>query len=327
MPLSVYWPRDEYPEAVEVLKDRLTSDVELHWGLAPPDRYDVLIAGRPDRDKLTASPDLAALVIPFAGVPMSTRETLADFPDLRVHNLHHNAASTAEMAVALLMATAKKLLPFDRAFRAHDWRPRYEDFTASMLLDGKRGLVLGYGAIGQRIAQVLNALGLRVTAVCRRPERHPDASELGIDVRAVEELEGLWAGADVLLIALPQTPETEGLVGASELDRMPEHAVLVNVGRGPTVDQAALYEALRDARLGGAGIDVWYNYPSEPEERADTPPADFPFHALDNVVMSPHRAGGGDTVEARRMAELAELLNALARGETETQRVDLSAGY
>ena len=327
MTLSVYWPRDEYPEAVEVLQRRLSSDVQLHWGSAPPDRCDVLIAGRPDRDQLTASPDLQALVIPFAGVPMSTRATLADFPDLRVHNLHHNAASTAEMAVALLLATAKRLLPFDRALRADDWRPRYEDFTASMLLDGKRALVLGYGAIGQRIARVLNALGLRVTAVCRHPERHPDAADAGVDLRSTRELDDLWAQADALLIALPQTPATEGLVGASELQRMPDHAVLVNVGRGPVVDQAALYEALCDGKLGGAGIDVWYNYPSDPEERANTPPAAYPFGELANVVMSPHRAGGGDAVEARRMAELAELLNALARGQTEAQRVDLSAGY
>ena len=327
MSLTVYWPRDERPDAAAILEEQLSPDVELAWGPEPPRRYDVLIAGRPDRDQLTASPSLHAVLIPFAGVPISTRETLADFPELRVHNLHHNAAATAEMAIALLMAAAKKLIPFDRAFRAHDWRPRYADFTASMLLDGKRALVLGHGAIGRRIAGILRSLGLDVTAVCRRPERHQEAAALGIDVRSAAELDGLWASAEVLVIALPQTPETEGLVGESQIDRMPNDAVLVNVGRGPIVDQAALYGALRDGRLGGAGVDVWYRYPDDPEERANTPPADYPFHELDNVVMSPHRAGGADVIEERRMAELAELLNALARGETDTQRVDLAAGY
>ncbi len=327
MALTVYWPRDQRPDAVEVLHDNLRSDVELVWGPTPPARYDVLIAGRPDREQLAASRDLDALIIPFAGIPLSTRETLADFPGLRIHNLHHNAASTAEMAIALLMATAKRLLPFDRAFRRRNWQARFEAAPSAMLLDGKRALVLGYGAIGQRIAHVLSALGLAVTAVCRDPSKHPDASEFGVDVRAVEELHRLWPQADVLMIALPQTPETEGLVGEAQLDGMPDAALLVNVGRAAVVDQAALYDALSNGNLGGAGIDVWYNYPSGPDERAATPPADYPFHDLDNVVMSPHRAGGGDTIEARRMAELAELLNALARGETDTQRVDLNAGY
>lgn len=327
MTLTVYWPRDGRPAAVEILENGLTPNVRLHWGTEPPERYDVLIAGRPDREQLTASPDLEALVIPFAGMPTSTRKTLADFPDLRIHNLHHNAEATAEMAIALLLAAAKQLLPFDRAFREHDWRPRYEEFSTSLLLDGKRALVLGYGAIGQRIARVLASLGLAVTAVCRHPDKHADASQFGIEVRAVEALDELWPKAEVVTIALPQTPETEGLIGPDEIDRLPDHAVLVNVGRAPIVDQRVLYEALRDGRLGGAGIDVWYRYPSDPAERANTPPADYPFHELDNVVMSPHRAGGGDVIEERRMAELAKLLNALACGETDVGRVDLAVGY
>lgn len=327
MRLTAYWPRDEQPDTLDVLESSLDSGVELIWGSEPPERYDVLIAGRPDHAQLTGRPDLDALVIPFAGIPMSTRETLKDFPQLRVHNLHHNAEATAEMAITLLLAAAKRVVPLDRAFRRHDWRPRYAEFTSSMLLDGKRGLVLGYGGIGQRISRVLTALGVHVTAVCRRPEKHTDAELAHIDVRASSELSSLWSHADVLMIALPQTPETEGLIGRDEIDRMPDHAVLVNVGRAAIVDQAALYEALKDGRLGGAGLDVWYNYPKDEAERANTPPADYPFHELENVVMSPHRAGGGDIIEARRMTQLAELLNALARGETDTNRVDLSAGY
>ncbi|MFB6286034.1 MAG: NAD(P)-dependent oxidoreductase [Candidatus Bipolaricaulia bacterium] len=328
MTLTVYWPRKERPDAVELLENGLDTDVKLIWGPEPPERYDVLIAGRPDRDQLTGCPDLDALVIPFAGIPTSTRETLNDFPQLRVHNLHHNAEATAEMAIALLLAAAKKIVPLDRAFRTHDWRPRYAEFTSSMLLDGKRGLVLGYGGIGQRIARVLTALGVQVRAVCRRPERHRStAKQAGIDVRASSELSSLWPRADMVMIALPQTPETEGLIGPEEIDQMPDHAILVNVGRAPIVDPAALYDALKDGRLGGAGLDVWYNYPKDEAERANTPPADYPFHQLENVVMSPHRAGGGDVIEERRMAQLAELLNALARGETDTNRVDLSAGY
>ena len=103
--------------------------------------------------------------------------------------------------------------------------------------------------------------------------------------------------------------------------------MLVNIGRGLIVDQAALYAALRDGRLHSAGLDVWYNYPEDKEARSNTSPADFPFHELDNVVMSPHRGSDTPATEAARMPHLARLLNAAARGEPIPNRLDLIAGY
>jgi phosphoglycerate dehydrogenase-like enzyme len=103
--------------------------------------------------------------------------------------------------------------------------------------------------------------------------------------------------------------------------------VLINIARGPIVDEAALYNALRGGSLYGAGLDVWYNYPADEQSRSHTAPSYHPFHELDNVVMSPHRAGGSDETERLRMAHLAELLNAAARGEPMPNRVNLQAGY
>jgi phosphoglycerate dehydrogenase-like enzyme len=99
------------------------------------------------------------------------------------------------------------------------------------------------------------------------------------------------------------------------------------MGRGPVVDQDALYNALITGKLHSAGIDVWYNYPPDEDARAYTPPADFPFHELDNIVMSPHRGGGASEVETLRMAHLAELLNAAASGDQIPNQVDLKRGY
>jgi len=170
MTLSVYWPRDEYPEAVEVLQRRLSSDVQLHWGSAPPDRCDVLIAGRPDRDQLTASPDLQALVIPFAGLPQETRSLMLQFPHLAVHNLHHNAVAAAEMAVALMLASSKFIVPNDRALRENDWRSRYRPNPA-VLLRARTVLILGYGAIGQQVAGACRGLGMTALATRRLATR------------------------------------------------------------------------------------------------------------------------------------------------------------
>ena len=104
-------------------------------------------------------------------------------------------------------------------------------------------------------------------------------------------------------------------------------AALDNVGRGPVVDEAALYRALRDGRLDAAGLDVWYNYPADKASRSTTQPSDYPFHDLDNVVMSPHRGGYSTERIERRMAHLARLLNLAARGEPMPNRVDVWEGY
>ena len=108
---------------------------------------------------------------------------------------------------------------------------------------------------------------------------------------------------------------------------LPQGAVLVNVGRGPIVDEEALFRALRDGHLHSAGLDVWYNYPPDEESQDKTFPASQPFHELDNVVLSPHR--GGATMESNflRMEHLATLLNAVARGEPLANKVDIIAGY
>ena len=297
MKLSVHLLRPPDPTSLAHLRAELHPDIHLTLGpdLSTAGGYQILVAGRPRREHLTASPNLHTLIIPWAGLPEKTRELMLSFPHIAVHNLHHNAVAAAEMAVTLMLAAAKFIVPIDRTFRAHDWTPRYQPNPA-VLLEGKTALILGYGAIGQRVAHLCRALGMRVMAIRRRvtaPSHDviypPDA------------LHDLLPQANVLIICLPHTPETIGMIGESELALLPPGAILVNVGRGPIVDEAALYHALRDGTLHSAGLDVWYNYPTDEAARSHTAPSTYPFHELDNVVMSPHRAGGADETEMRRM--------------------------
>ena len=331
--------------------------VEITYGETPPDpaEYAVLIAGRPSDQLLDASAKLGILVIPYAGLPKATRDQVRTRPHLRVHNIHHNAGPAAELAMALLLAASKFIVPMDRSLRRGDWTPRYEP-NPSVLLAGKHALVLGFGAIGQRIAAACKGLGMQVTAVRRNPGDtvrdsggtvhtlsdpvrnsgatvgHP--SNLGshagsVRIAGPEALVQLLPRADALLAALPLTPRTDGMIGPAEIARLPEHAVIVNVGRGPVIDQTALYEALRDRRLRAAGLDVWYNYPSSEGTRTHTPPADHPFEELDNVVLSPHRGGalGLDESELRRMDAIAHSLNQAAAGQPMPYPVDPEEGY
>lgn len=322
MPLHVHFT---HPPDLDALRElclpgiTFTSDQDR----VPPET-ELLVAGRPRAEHLAESPTLWALIVPFAGIPASTAALMQQHPHITVHNLHHNAAATAEMAMALLLAAAKTIVPVDRVFREHDWTPRYTT-TPALTLAGRTALVLGYGAVGGHVAQICRGMGMDVIGVKRQiaADDYPD------EVHAIDALHDLLPRADVLIVCLPHTPATDGLIGAAELALLPEHAILVNVGRGPIIDEAALYHALRDRRIHAAGLDVWYNYPASAEARANTPPANHPFHELDNVVMSPHRAGAGGTEdsERRRLTALADMLNTAAAGQPLPNRVDLNAGY
>jgi len=315
------------PEALAALQAALAPGIRLTWGRELPENagYHVLVGGRPERQHLTGSPALRMYVIPFAGMPPKARELLAEFPHIAVHNLHHNASLTAEMAVALLMSAAKFVVPFDQDLRRGDWSRRYRHSPA-LALEGKTALVLGFGHIGQRVGRACWALGMRVLGLRRHPEKE-DGLDYPAEIYGLPALNELLPQTHVLVVTLPATPETEGLVGAAELGSMPPGGVLVNVGRGPIVEQAALYQALETGHLRAAGLDVWYNYPADEPGRKETFPGDYPFHELENLVLSPHRGGGTDETEALRMQALAGLLNAAAAGKPVPNRVDVELGY
>jgi len=337
--MRAYFPNPPSEEMAEELRRAVTSHCEI-FTTQRPDDYEILIEGRAGED-LLAAPSLRTIIVPFAGVPDSTLKLLRAHPHLSGHNLHHNAADTAEVAVGLLFAAAKLIVPMDQRLRKNDWGSRYEDSRA-VALEGKTALILGFGQIGQRIARILLATGMNVIGVRRRLASGAFSSQpsalSSVDVRTIAELDYLLPKANALIIALPQTGETMGLIGAEELSLLPRDAILVNIARGPIVDEEALYNALKNGHLHSAGLDVWYQYPSAaanavpgyfnaPESASNTPPSQFPFNELDNVVMSPHRGGTSIDTEPRRARDLAALLIALATGAEAPNRIDVNAGY
>ena len=302
---------------VRELRERLPASVRLLIDSA--DGAEILIQGTP-RDEELDRPGLRAVIIPYAGVPEQTRERLAARPHIALHNLHHNAAPTAEMALALLLAAAKRVVPLDAALRKGDWTPRYEE-PRELLLDGAHLLVLGYGEIGARVAAAGAALGMRVSAMRARPR-----GDEPVPTISPEALDELLPGADAVVLTLPLTPVTEGMLDAHRLAALKDECCLVNVGRGRLIDEAALHAELAAGRL-RAGLDVWYQYPENPEAAASTPPSRFDFGSLDNVVLSPHRAGHCMRIDELRAEHLARLIGAAARGAPMPNRVDVEAGY
>ena len=324
--LSLY-PRDVDKQAMQVLESELAPDIDFIIDAKIPDpaEYHILVAGSPTLEQLNASPNLQTVIIPWTGVSDTTRKLISERPHLSLHNMHHNTPTTAESALMLLFTAAKQIIPIERKFRDHDWRPRYGPNPA-LLLSGKTVLMLGFGSIGQYIARVCQAMGMSILAIRRNPSA-PNPEDIQAEVHSPDNLHKVLPRANVLMVTLPLTEETRGMIGKEELALLPPDAIVVNVGRGPIIDQKALYNALKNGSLHSAGIDVWYNYPPDEASREHTPPADFPFHELDNLVMSPHRGGGAKEVEVLRMAGLAKLLNTAARGEPIPNKVNLEAGY
>lgn len=274
--------------------------------LAGPVRCHVLVAGRVTEDQLAMCQGLRLVVVPYAGIPETTRRALEGHPEIRLESIHHNAVSASEMAVALMLAAAKLLIPSDTALRRNDWSPRYR--PEGLLVEDSRVTVLGFGAIGSRVGRICRAMGASVRGISKTRRE---------GLYTPDDLHSLLPETDILVVCVPLTSETEGMIGFRELSLLPRGSVLVNVARGPVVDEQALYESLRSGHLAGAGIDVWYSYPDREGKKTDTPPSRFDFASLPNVVMSPHRGGafGLPEIERRRLEHLAEALIRLAGGE------------
>ncbi len=313
-------------EFLAFLQGFLEGHVEVTTGPIRPELplFEALVAGRPDMEALDFSPNLDSLFIPFAGVPPETRTLLKGYPSLRVHNLHHNARTTAEMALTLLLAASKNLLAYDKALRSADWTPRYVG-NPGFLLQGSRACVLGFGAIGQEIGALCQAFGMNVEGI--RFSASSGEVWKDIPIYPPDALYSVLEKSQVLFLSVPLTDKTIGVIGKEELMLLQKPSVLVNIARGPVVDEAALYHALLDGTLFAAGLDVWYQYPSGREERTSTRPSQFPFEDLPNVILSPHRGGASETMEFLRAKELARLLNAAGRGEMLWNQVNLQRGY
>lgn len=215
-----------------------------------------------------------------------------------------NANAVAEHALALLLALTRRLPEAVTNQARRHWRGMLGDLALrEQELTGKTLLLVGLGRIGNRIAELARAFGMRVVAVRRDPSAGAAAAH---EVHALAALDRLVPAADVLLLACPLTPETEGLVGRELLARLPPGALFVNVARGRCVDEAALVAALASGRLAGAAIDVTRDEP--------LPPASA-LWAAPNLLLTPHTAGETRAYEDRVLDLLVENVARLARGE------------
>ena len=224
-------------------------------------------------------------------------------------NCHGHEDSIAEYVFAALLKRHVPLAQADADLRRGRWSYWAGRPNALRTELGSQTLgLLGFGHISKAVAARAKAFGMRVHAANRSPidSAHVDRGF------ALTELHAFLASVDIVVVTLPLTAQTQGLVDDAAFAAMRPGAWLVNVGRGPVVAEQALHDALRSQHLGGAVIDTWYRYPTPAQP--DCAPSTLDFAALANVVMTPHMSGWTAGTVARRQQTMADNLSRLATG-------------
>ena len=262
---------------------------------------------------------LKLVQVPGAGLDRIDRSAIPQ--GARLANVYGHENGIAEYVMGAMIALTRDFARLDLALRKGDWQSQWAIGVAPPPvwpeLAGKTIGILGYGRIGQAVARRARAFDMKICAVRQDVRRsvEDNVAFLG-GPEATDEIIGQ---SDYVLIAMPATHATIGLMDRRRLGLMKSTAFLINVARAEIVDEDALYDALAKRSIAGAVLDVWYHYP---RETGPTRPATRPFHELPNVLMTPHVSGWTDGMLDARARLIAENIRRMAFGETPFNLVD-----
>lgn len=218
----------------------------------------------------------------------------------------------AEYVVMMMLAIARQLPQLLELQRERTWQPLRGRELSELTLG-----IVGFGSIGTEVARLLAPFGTRILATRRRPEQGAgDATN--VELHGFDELEMVLAAADVVLIALPLTDQTAGVIGVAQLQQMREHAWLLNIARGRLIDDMALRRALEAGWIGGAVLDVFAEEPLPP---------DSPLYGTPNLIITPHTSWSSSRVADRSIELFVDNLRRFVADEPLANVVDLEAGY
>jgi phosphoglycerate dehydrogenase-like enzyme len=288
---------------ISVLPDVLTDRAHSQTYVAA----DVIVGGSFSRD-LPQPRQLQLFHVPGAGYDAVDLDAIPG--TAVVCNCFGHEQAIAEYVMAALLERHVPLADADRHLRQGHWTyaAGSPERVHGELAEKSIGL-LGFGHIGKAIAARAKAFEMKVHVANRSPVT---TSSLVDRSFALNRLGGFWSSADFFVVSVPSNADTVGMVNAESFAAMRASAVVLNVGRGPTIDEQSLYKALKDRRIAGAVIDTWYNYPSP--NNPNVLPSKFPFHELPNVVMTPHMSGWTTGTINRRRQTIADNISRRAAG-------------
>ncbi|UJG40971.1 MAG: 2-hydroxyacid dehydrogenase [Candidatus Heimdallarchaeum aukensis] len=312
--------RERIDERVEVFfRDELTEDERKKI----LQEVDIVLGGRLSKEELESTNKLKFHQTFGTGVDRHNLKIYKE-KNIILCNSHEHSDTIAEYAFSLLLAASKELLANDKLLREKGlW-----DYTQypSVSLTNKTILFLGFGHIGKKVMEYCKPFDMKFIAIKRRK----NAEMQNVTVYTPEKRIEAIKQADFIINSLPLTEETRNFLGKEEFNAMKKEAIIVNVGRGKTIDEEELYLSLKNKKIKGAAIDVWYNYPKrrgEKQEPVPCYPSKYPFQELDNIIMSAHRAWQTDKKWHDRVIKLVENINRFVRGEEPLNKVNLDMGY
>lgn len=294
--------------------------------LAP--QADIIVGWRPTKPLLRAAEKLSLFINPGAGVQhlIDLFKELTQVHPVTLCNGHGNSYFTAQHAVALLLALTNKVIPHHNWMVQGEWRKGDNDAVSIPLRHKTIGL-LGYGHVNKNVHAFLSGFNVSFAVIRRDWSKSTAVLPTPVKKYGYTELHPFLKEIDTVVISVPLTRLTRGMIGKKELALLGSDSLLVNVARGPVIDEYSLYTALKEKTIAGAAIDVWYNYTPDPDDHGRKYPFTYPFHQLDNVVLSPHRAAS-PLNDLQRWDEIIENVRRFTTGEREfINTVDLIREY
>jgi lactate dehydrogenase-like 2-hydroxyacid dehydrogenase len=288
---------------------------------------DVVISNRVPAEYIQAASNLKMIQTLGTGVNSVDLDAVRAHGNIVVCNTHVNAIEVAEYAIMLLLAAAKQIIVSDRTFRQGDWQHGWGGPRVNIELYNKTCLLIGLGNIGTEIAKRLKGFEMKILAATKSGV----ARESGLvnAITSIESVRSFVQESDFVILSLPLTKESTGLVDEEFLSWMKPTAILVNISRGRIIEEGSLYHALKKKQILGAALDVWWDFPkSFGNTKEQGGPSDkYPFHELDNVVLSPHRAGYSNSVLQNVISFAGQNVLKFIRGEKPQNMIDLQFGY
>ena len=277
----------------------------------------VLIGWRPTKEMLEKAEKLKFFINPGAGVKhlIDLFRDITRNNDVVLINGHGNSYFVAQHAVALLLTLMNKIIPHHFWMKQGRWRTGDSEAASIPLRFRKIGL-LGYGAINQKVHQMLSGFDVKFH-ILKKSWQDSKINITEFKRYDPSQLREFCNEIDTLIIAVPHTSLTENMIGGEELRLLGKgnkKGLVVNVARGEIIEEKALYDSLNDNRIAGAAIDVWYIYKPSEDDKGRKYPYNYPFHELDNIILSPHR-GYSPFNDLLRWNEVIENLKKISRGE------------
>ncbi|MGD2201527.1 MAG: 2-hydroxyacid dehydrogenase [Candidatus Bathyarchaeota archaeon] len=311
--------RDLLPEDVQIIVPRKGTEKEL---VELARDVDIIVSTKLSADVVKEARKLKLLQKTGAGVDAMPFDALPD-EVFMANTSGANPVPLAEGAVALVLSLAKRVVQRHSAFLEGRSGPR------GIELRGKTVCILGMGSIGTEVAKRLRAFDMKVLGLKRNPNKEfkekLDLEFLG----GPSDLHKFLGMSDIIVVTVPLTPETEGMIGEPELRTMKETAYLVNVARAAIIQEEPLYRALKEGWIAGAALDVWWVPhfwdPLWNPEGLDA--SKYPFWELPNVITTPHNIGSTDSRSDAALEIIAQNIRRISEGKPPVNQVNKELRY